>query len=448
MDEKELELAIMQGESLTSEFKQSFSPKIDEDMVAFSNSRGGRILLGVEDSKTVTGFELTNDIRGRILSLARNCKPSIDVSISQIGEITVISVPEGDEKPYSCSSGYFRRLDGATQKMDHGELRMMFARNEPVPFEERTAKGFTLEEVSKKKIAAFLEEAKLGRIPAESLLSSLGMYSDGKVNNAGIMFFAEEPRKFILQCQMSCIAFKGTEQLHIFDRMDVKDDLLMQFNAAIFFLKKHLNLVSTITGVNRVDGYDIPLDALREAVANALMHRDYSVRGTDLTIHVFDDRVELTNPSRLPVGTDPKTLEGVSVRNNEIIADMFFRIDKAERAGTGLKKMREICQKAGVKSPEIMPGPFYKLIFRRTARVAEKVAEKVTENQAKILELISADRHVTAVKLAGMAGISRKSILENIRKLKKVGLLARIGSDKGGHWEVIIQPKKGGKRNV
>jgi len=146
-------LLVSEGEGLTTEFKEKYTAHIDEDIVAFANGKGGTLLLGVRDNGTVVGETLTNDLKGRINSLARNCKPSVAVSLAQVGEVVTIEVEEGVEKPYSCGSGYYRRLDGTTQKMSHDELRIMFAENEPLPFEEKTVKGFTFDDVSSPKYA-------------------------------------------------------------------------------------------------------------------------------------------------------------------------------------------------------------------------------------------------------------------------------------------------------
>ncbi|MCG6536014.1 MAG: hypothetical protein L7F78_15270, partial [Syntrophales bacterium LBB04] len=178
--------------------------------------------------------------------------------------------------PYGCGPGYFRRLDGTTQKMTNHELRVMFKESEIIPFEERTVKGFSFDDVSKDKIREFVKEAgiRIGGITAADFLRSLNVADKSTVKNAGILFFAKDAHKHLHQAQMSLLGFKGTKKLHIFDRRDVRDDLLSQFNEAILFLKKHLNVRSEIKGVNREDIYEIPFDAIREAVVNALMHRD------------------------------------------------------------------------------------------------------------------------------------------------------------------------------
>ena len=135
MDKNQIGILINEGEGLMVEFKERYTSRIDEDIVAFSNARGGTVLLGVRDDRSINGERLTNDLKAKINSLARNCKPAISVSAAQAGDIVAVEVAEGTEKPYSCKSGYFRRLDGNTQKMNHNELRLMFAQNDPLPFE-------------------------------------------------------------------------------------------------------------------------------------------------------------------------------------------------------------------------------------------------------------------------------------------------------------------------
>ena len=281
MDYDRVKLLIREGEGLTVEFKERYTSRIDEDIVAFANSKGGVVLLGVADNNTIVCEHLTNELKGRINSLARNCKPGISVNVMQIGDVVAVEVPQGDEKPYSCSSGYFRRLNGNTQKMNHEEIRAMFSENEIIPFEEKAVKGISYSDISSEKISAFTKEAKIdiGSIPMSDFLISLNVADETKINNAGVLFFAEDVHKHISQAQMTLLAFKGTKKLHIFDRLDVRDDLLTQFNDAIFFLKKHLNVRSEIKGVNREDIYEIPIEALREAVVNAIMRQGLQCEG-------------------------------------------------------------------------------------------------------------------------------------------------------------------------
>ncbi len=365
-DTEKINFLVKEGEGLTVEFKEHFTPRIDEDIVAFSNTRGGVILLGVRDDRTVSGVTLTNDMKGRINSVARNCNPPIQVKIKQIQDVVLIEVPQGEEKPYSCGSGYFRRLDCTTQKMTNHELRLMFQENEIVPFEDKIHKGATWDNISKEKIRNFLKEADISMCKRVSrdILTSLNIADGDGITNIGVLFFAKEPRRLIIQAQMTLIAFKGVDRLHIYDRWDVQDDLLTQFNAAVLFLMKHLNLRSEIKGINRKDIYEIPFEALREAIANAIIHRDYSVRGTSLMVEVYDDRVEIINPGVFP-WHQKKDFGKISIRRNERIADLFFRMDKVERAGTGIRRMKEEMTAAGLPPPKIRQTGFYTIVFKR-----------------------------------------------------------------------------------
>ena len=461
MSPDEITILIKEGEGLTVEFKGHFSSRIDEDMVAFANTKGGVILLGVRDDKTISGERLTNDLKARINSLARNCQPPISITIKQIQEIVVVDVPQGEEKPYSCRTGYFRRLDGTTQKMTNSELRIMFQENELIPFEDKIVRDMTWDDISKRKIKDFLREANIDvkKANARDFLTSLNVAKGNEITNAGALFFAEDISRFVPQTRMTLIAFKGTNRVHIFDRQDIQDDLLTQFHGAEFFLKKHLNRRSVIAGMNREDIYELPLEALREAITNSIIHRDYSMRGTSLMVEVYEDRVEIVNPGGLPKGLNKKDLGRISVRRNEHIADLFFRLDKGERAGTGIKRMNEAMAAAGLTLPEIEYETFFRISFTRPflkkeireiknklgekvgdrvgEKVGDRVGEKLTENQKKIIENILHTPKISARELSGIVGISQRKIEQNISRLKNSGLLNRVGSAKGGYWEVI-----------
>jgi ATP-dependent DNA helicase RecG len=417
--------------------------------VAFSNTKGGTLLLGVRDDGAVVGDRLTNDLKARINSLARNCEPAVTVSVAQLGEVVAIDVAEGAEKPYACASGYYRRLNGTTQKMSQGELRVMFAESDPVPFEERPARGCGFDAIAGAKVRAFIREAgiSVGRVSIPDFLCSLGVADEARVKNAGAVFFARDVYAHLHQCQMTLIAFKGTDRVNIYDRRDVRDDLLTQFNEAMAFLMKTLNVRSEIRGVNRYDIYEIPLEVLREAVVNALMHRDYSVTGTQVSVEVYDDRVEIVNPGGLPRGFSKARLGTLSKRRNEIIADLFYRLGKVERLGLGIRKMKDALAKAGLQAPEFETDEFFRVIFRRSAEFSmkgagreksrEKSKEKSREkNWEKALRLLEVSPALTIRELEERLGISQAGVEKVIGKLKREGRLKRIGPDKGGHWEI------------
>lgn len=340
--------------------------------------------------------------------------------------------------------------------MSHDELRIMFAENEPLPFEEKTVKGFTFDHISKAKIRAFTKEAgiRIGSTSVPDFLRSLKVSDESRVKNAGILFFAKDMYDHLHQAQMTLLAFKGRDRLHIYDRRDVRDDLLTQFNEGVTFLKKHLNVRSEIRGLNREDIYEIPIEVLREALVNALMHRDYSITGTQISVEVYDDRVEIVNPGGLPKGLSLRDLGKVSIRRNELIADLFFRLHKVERIGMGIQKMKEAMVAAGLSEPSFASDAFFRATFQRSpefamkegilgAEVSEKklegkTAQKTTQKTTqKIMGLIRHKPEITRQELAIELGITDSGIKYHLKKMQAKGLIRRVGPDKGGHWKVL-----------
>ncbi|MFC1590269.1 ATP-binding protein [Candidatus Omnitrophota bacterium] len=459
MKPEELKLIIKEGEGLTVEFKERYTPKIDRDIVAFSNTKGGFLLLGVDDNGKVVGEKLTNKMKADINAIARNCDPEIHIkSVKRSSNVIVIEIPEGEEKPYSSSSGYFRRLDAVTQKMSQKEVRLFFRETDTVSFESLACNKVSVKDISLSKVKAFLKEAgtslKVNKANLAMVLSSLGAVIKNKVNNAGALMFASNIDKSIPHSESILGAFKGTNKTHIFDRKDVRDDLLTQFNEAVGFLKKHLNIRSEIRGVNRHDIYEIPLDALREAVVNAIVHRDYSIKGTSIYVMVYDDRVEIENPGRLLSGVTVKSLDKASVRRNPIIADLFHRMGKVERLGSGIKRMRDLMREAGLKEPVFEVDPFFRVIFyrdpkyslkrpssapeRADQKTTQKTDQKTTQKQRDILAYLSKHPKAGREEIAkNIKGITESGVKYNLKALQDKGLLKRIGSDKGGHWQIV-----------
>jgi ATP-dependent DNA helicase RecG len=446
MTPEELQLLIKEGEGLTVEFKEKYSPKIVQDIVAFANTKGGYILLGVADNCSVKGETLTNKIKAEIIDLARHCEPSINIkSIKQIGKVVVIEVVEGEEQPYSCAAGYYRRLDAVTQKMTQKEIHLVYKNVTKISFEELINKEISWDDIAKEKIKTFFDEAgiSINKIYPQEILSSLNLATKATIKNAGVLFFAAKPRNFILQCQMTLVAFKGTGRVDIYDRKEIQDDLLTQFNEAIIFLQKHLNVRSEIKGVNRKDICEIPLEALREAVANAIIHRDYSMRGTSIMVEVHQDRVVISNPGGLPSGMTMRSLENMSIRRNELIADMFARLGKVERMGTGINRMRTAAKAAGISAPKFASNLFFTITFKRQKPVSKYIEDSEIGSEIgsemsseKILKLIGADKYISSRKIAEEIGVSSRAVEKQIAKLKAEGCLRRVGSPKSGYWEI------------
>lgn len=180
-------------------------------------------------------------------------------------------------------------------------------------------------------------------------------------------------------------------------------------------------------------------------------------------MNVFDDRIEIENPGGIPAGLSLKDFGKASVRRNLIIADLFHRMGKVERLGSGIKRMRDLMAEAGLQRPRFETTSFFRAVFFRNPEYAlkqaagetsreklgerlgerlgdklvERLVEKLGENEAKICHFLKTGKYSTMTSLAAAIGISTTAVEKNVAKLKKKGVIRRVGPARGGHWEVL-----------
>ena len=211
------------------------------------------------------------------------------------------------------------------------------------------------------------------------------------------------------------------------------------------FVKRHTNIEYKIENLRREEIPEIPDIALREATINAVCHRDYFEKGANVMIEIFDDRVEISNPGGLPSGLDAKEFGTKSVVRNPVIASLLNRADYIEQIGTGINRIKNAVKEHGQGSVEFYYNNFFTVTFTRTKKVGEKLGVKLGdklgvklgENEIKILELMRENKYITTKELSGHIKISTTAVDNNISKLKKKGVLRRIGPAKGGYWKVV-----------
>ncbi|MCG2711978.1 MAG: winged helix-turn-helix transcriptional regulator [Candidatus Omnitrophica bacterium] len=188
------------------------------------------------------------------------------------------------------------------------------------------------------------------------------------------------------------------------------------------------------------------------------------MRGTSIYVEIYDDRVVIVNPGGLPQGITKANFGKESIRRNLTIADLFHRMGKVERIGSGIQKMRDLMKEAGLKEPVFESEVFFRAIFYRDPQYSLKGAGSLKSSpkrslksspkrslksspkrslksspktEDKIIQFIGEDKHVTTKNIAINLGISKRAVLKQIDKLKKEGRLKRIGPAKGGHWEIL-----------
>ena len=204
----------------------------------------------------------------------------------------------------------------------------------------------------------------------EAILKNLncaGM-SGGKFcfTNAGALFFRVNDEDVVFRhAGIVCALYKGTDKAYILDAKELNGDIVSNVDDAIVFLKKHLRVSYKIEGLRRENILELPEDALREAVVNAICHRDYFEKGARVMVEIFDDRVDIVSPGGVCKGITRENFGTVSITRNSVIASMFFRIDYIEQMGTGIRRMRNAAREANVAEPEFEFTGFFKVTFKR-----------------------------------------------------------------------------------
>ena len=302
----DLQILIQEGEGTTLEFKESLSSSFARELVALANTIGGKILLGVRDDGTVVGVQDTNTLRARIQDIARNCDPPVQVLAEPVGGVFAIHVRESSAKPVQCSEGFFWRQGAVTQKLSRDEIRDLFRIEGVVRFDLSPCVRFSYpEDFDREKFDAWLSLSGItGRPQVEDVLVNIeaAERADGALlfRNAGALFFAKNVRRFFPQAYITCLLARGTDKVHILDRKDFDGGIVADIEDALRFVERNTRTAYRIEGLRRENVPEYPANALREAITNAVMHRDWFMEGANVFVEVYTDRVEVVSPGGLP----------------------------------------------------------------------------------------------------------------------------------------------------
>ena len=446
--EEELALVLEEGEGYTLEFKQNINSDLPKELVALANASGGRIFIGVNDQNKIAGCSFTNKSFSKIQTMAVACDPPVTIEIEKLlkHKIIVIHIPEGANRPHRCNKGFYLRNGSNSQKMNTLDITAFIQAEGKIRFDQQLRLDLNwVEALDENRLNHFLQLAKISqKTDTVNLLLNLGVgdYKDEQfyLNQTGVLFFTKEPCQRLFHVSVVCALFKGTTKAYILDRKELAGNLLENVEDALIFLKKHLQLRWEITSksTRRKETLELPEVALREAVVNAVCHRDYLEQGAQVMVEIFDDRVEIYNPGGLPKGLPEKEFGRRSVCRNPKIASLLLRCDYIEKMGSGIERIYAALKTEKCSSVKIRYNTMFTLEFPRPTYLAT-TSEKETreETREEILSLILADPFITMAKIAKQTGITAKSIEWRIEQLKKKGQLKRIGPTKGGQWTVL-----------
>lgn len=441
----DLQSISTEGEGQLVEFKEKTSG-LDREIVAFSNASGGRIFLGICDNGKIKGLTISNSLKSQIQDIAHNCDPSIRISIVIHNRESVIEiqVEEGFDKPYRCREGFFIRNGASSQKLRRNEILDVILQK--VRFDEALNNRFTYpNDFSNKRLEAYLSICHIkhdDNVSVEDRLFSIGAgqpHKDGfKLTNAGVLFFANNPQQYFPESYITCVRYKGSDRFSIYDKKDFKGSLSEQIEAGLDFLSRHI-----ITGISidppnlsrHTRTEDYPLIALREALINAITHRDYVYDGTHIYIHLFSDRIEIENPGGLCHGMSVEKLGQRSVRRNRLIADMLHRAGYIERVGSGFSRIAQALLEN--KNPPIDVDATNFFLLRFYPRAAEEHLLNLTNRQIKLHQAFIEKHQLTQNDVTRILSVSRDTAIRDLKALINSGQVEKIGTGRATYYKII-----------
>ncbi|MBI4972243.1 MAG: putative DNA binding domain-containing protein [Candidatus Omnitrophica bacterium] len=378
---------IKAGESTTVEFKSSFDKNAVETLVAFANTRGGDVLIGVSDRGEIKGIQISKEtVQNWINEVKQHTSQAItpDVETIKIKDrnIVIFSVPESPIKPVASKGRYYKRIKNANHQLTASEVAAMHLRTFNTSWDFHIDERHTKKDISLKKVRAFIKQANTNReAPIQdeptTVLQKLEFIRDNKITYACFLLFMSG------ESSLSTIELgRFQTPIIIKDGSRLKTDLFTEVEGVMAFVKKHINKAYIITGrPQREERWDYPLDAIREIVINAIIHRDYT-SAQDSVVKVYDDKIEFFNPGGLPAGlTVEKLLKGNYISNvrNKKIADAFKAAGLIEKYGSGIKRILNAFKAYGLPAPEFeeTSGGFLVTAYKKPGQVIPQVTGDV-----------------------------------------------------------------------
>ena len=412
MNQEALSNLIALGEGFTTELKRSGTSNLGREICAFANATGGVILIGVEDGGEIVGVPEHNRLKSEVQSIARSAEPPIAIEVESVGEVLCITIPAQHSKPYSFGSEFFIREGANSQQMSRDEIREFFFKEGLIHSDESSCPDFDLSrDPSPELWKRFAERAGLpAGLEMQAALENLHLSKDGRMTHAGAWLLCDDITRYTLQAGVTFAVFRGTTKTHILDRKEFTGDLYSIYEDGMAYLQAKLNTALFPHAHGRDERLELPEDALREALVNAIAHRD--CRSTaNVQVYVFHDRLEMVTPGGLPAGMREEDLGTKSVPRNPLLFGMLYRMGLVEQIGSGIRRIRQMCRDYGVAEPAIEVSEHW--VTTTFARPTEQVKDQVgtksgpSRDQVEIVRKSLTDS--TIVNLMEVVGRSNRT---------------------------------------
>jgi ATP-dependent DNA helicase RecG len=432
LDLKQIEL----GENLTTEFKREYTEEIKKTIVAFANTAGGTLYIGINDDKSIAGVSNPDDTMLQVNNMVRSAiKPDLTLFVECKTEktgkakIIAITVQKGTACPYYIAGkgirpeGVYIRQGASSVPATETAIFNMIKETDGEKYEEVRSlnQDLTFKEAKKfferENVPFGLNQHKTLRLQT----------TDGVYTNLGLLLSDQSVHTIKLA------VFEGLEKEVFKDRLEFSGSLLKQ----LYEINEHLNMHNhnhaEIKGLVRLENMDYPEDALREAMLNALVHRDYAFSSSTI-ISIFDDRIEFVSIGGLPKGVSlDDIMLGISVPRNEKLANIFYRLHLIEVYGTGIPKIMRSYADCKRKPELQATGNAFKITLpNRNINNHKVIGNNIsfTENEEKVIAMLNKQDEIVRKDVESALSISQAMAVRILRGLLDKGAIRTVGGGK------------------
>ena len=449
------------GESETLEFKRSTGEQraAMHALTAMLNHRGGTVLFGVEADGRVVGQHVGERTVEDLVQEIGQIDPPVFPAVERVGlgdgrEVLVITVPRGPGRPYSHRGVAYRRVGSVNARMSRDEYNRMLLESLHAErrWENEPAEGWVVADLDTDEIVRTVEEAvRRGRAEDPGtrdpalLLRGLALTRDGVLLRAATVLFGRDAALEVRapQCLLRVARFRGVDRTEFLDNRQFHGNVFTLLQRAERFLRDSLPVAGRVMPglFERIDDPLYPLLALREALANALCHRDYSIGGGSVGVAIYDDRLEVTSSGSLHFGLTPEALlePHESLPWNPLIARVMYRRGLIEQWGRGTLKIVELMEQAGLPRPAIEDaGGCVTVRFLPTRYVPpQRVAHDLSDRQRAVLAMLEANLGGLALRdMLGRLGpdVADWELKADLAFMKQLDLVGSTGRGRGAYW--------------
>ena len=336
--------------------------KIAEAMTALANAHGGLVILGATSSRKIVGVQDVDIAREMMASAALLPTPPLILPMPEVIQVDdktlcVSQVPPGLPHVYSLRGQYLVRDGRETRPLMPHELRILLLNRSEAGFESQTPRGATLEALDEAKIQAYREMLQVPDTEdTHDLLLSRGCLAETdkglRPTMAGLLLFGKNPQRWLRSAEITGVRYAGPTMSDDFIREDIRGVLPDQIRQAEAFVQANMRRGMRISGLEREEVPEYPVSVVREAIVNAVAHRDYSIRGDNIRILMFSDRMEVYSPGRLPGHITLDNIVEERYSRNEAIVQVLAEMGFIERLGYGIDRMIRVCEEEGLPPPD------------------------------------------------------------------------------------------------